>query len=66
MDVVGFLFVSLCSNTVQVRDSVGSRHACACSEAGFSSQKVTVLEGDTTKEHCSVVRCVADKRTQCR
>jgi hypothetical protein len=38
MDVIGFLCVSLGSSTVQLRDSLGSRRACACSETGFSSQ----------------------------
>jgi hypothetical protein len=34
MDVIGFLCVSLGSITVQLHDSLGKRHACACSEAG--------------------------------
>jgi hypothetical protein len=38
MDVIGFLCVSLCNNTFQLCDSLGSRGACTCSEAGFSSQ----------------------------
>jgi hypothetical protein len=38
MDVIGFLCVSLGSSTVQLHDSLGSRHACTCSEASFSSQ----------------------------
>jgi hypothetical protein len=39
MDVIGFLCVSLgSSSTVQLHDSLGSRRACACSEAGFGSQ----------------------------
>jgi hypothetical protein len=38
MDVIGFLYVSLGSSIVQLNDSVGSRRACACSEAGFSNQ----------------------------
>jgi hypothetical protein len=38
MGVIGFLCVSLGSSTVQLHDSLGSRHAYACSEAGFSSQ----------------------------
>jgi hypothetical protein len=38
MDVIGFLCVSLGSSTVQLQDCLGSRRACACSEAGFSSQ----------------------------
>jgi hypothetical protein len=37
MDVVSFLCVSLAS-TVQLHDSLGSRRACAYSEAAFSSQ----------------------------
>jgi hypothetical protein len=38
MDVIGFIFVSLGSSTVQLHDSLGSRRACACSGAGFHSQ----------------------------
>jgi hypothetical protein len=38
MDLVGFLYVSLGSNKVQLHDSPGNRRACIYSEAGFSSQ----------------------------
>jgi hypothetical protein len=38
MDVIGFLCVSLGSSTFQLHDSLGSRCACACADAGFSSQ----------------------------
>jgi hypothetical protein len=38
MNVIGFPYVSLGSSTVQLHDRLGSRRACACSEAGFSSQ----------------------------
>jgi hypothetical protein len=38
MDVTGFLCVSLGSSTVQLHDSIGSRHACTCSEADFGNQ----------------------------
>jgi hypothetical protein len=38
MDVICFLYVSLDSSTVQLHGSIGSRHACTSSEAGFSSQ----------------------------
>jgi hypothetical protein len=38
MGVIGFLCVSLGSSTVQLHDSLGSRRACAYSEAGFSSK----------------------------
>jgi hypothetical protein len=38
MDVIGFVCASLGSSTVQLHDSVVSRRACACSEAGFRSQ----------------------------
>jgi hypothetical protein len=38
MDVIGFLCNSLGSSTVQRHESLGSRHACSCSEAGFSRQ----------------------------
>jgi hypothetical protein len=40
MDVIGFQCVSLGSSTVKLHDSLVSRRACACSEAGFSSQNV--------------------------
>jgi hypothetical protein len=38
MDVIGFLCLSLGSSTVQFHESLGSRRACACSEAGFGGQ----------------------------
>jgi hypothetical protein len=38
MDIIGFLCVSLDGSTVELHDSLGSKRACACSEAGFSSQ----------------------------
>jgi hypothetical protein len=38
MYVIVFLCVSLGSSTVQLHDSLGNRRACACSEAGFSSE----------------------------
>jgi hypothetical protein len=38
MEVISFLCVSLGSSTVQLHDSLGTRHACAFTEAGFSSQ----------------------------
>jgi hypothetical protein len=47
MDVIGSLCVLLGSSTVQLHDSLGSRRACACSEAGFSSQN-----GDHVSEVC--------------
>jgi hypothetical protein len=52
MDKIGFLCVSLGSSTFQLHDSLGSRHACTCSEAGFGSQN-----GNHTAEKLrSVVR----------
>jgi hypothetical protein len=44
MDVIGSLCISLDSSTVQHHDSLDSRRACVCSEAGFSSQNKTVFE----------------------
>jgi flagellar basal body-associated protein FliL len=38
MDVIGFLCASLGSSTVNLHDSLRGRRACACSEAGISSQ----------------------------
>jgi hypothetical protein len=39
MDVIDFRCITLGSSTVQLHNSLGSRHACACSEGGFSRQK---------------------------
>jgi hypothetical protein len=66
MDVIGFLYVSPGSSTVQLRDSLGSRRACRCSKDGFNSQNgdhrmvsvvkmATVLEAYTTEEQRSFV-----------
>jgi hypothetical protein len=38
MDVISFLCASLGSSTHQLHDSLGSRLACICSEAGFCIQ----------------------------
>jgi hypothetical protein len=38
MDVIGLLWVSLGTSTVQLHDNLGSKRAYTCSEAGFSSQ----------------------------
>jgi hypothetical protein len=55
MDVISFLCGSLGTSTVQLHDSLSSRHVCACSEAGFSSQMATMHEACTIKEQRSVV-----------
>jgi hypothetical protein len=52
MDVTRFLYVSLGSDTVQFHDSLGSRRACAYSEAGFSSQNGDMLKECTAEEQC--------------
>jgi hypothetical protein len=65
MDVIEFLCVSLGSSTVQLHDSLGSRRACAYSEAGFSTQNGDRALGCTTEEQRSVVIFVG-KRTQCK
>jgi hypothetical protein len=56
MDVIGFLCVSLGSSTVQLHDSLGSRRACACSEARFSSQNGDLLEESSTEEQRPFMR----------
>jgi hypothetical protein len=63
MDVINFLCVLLVSSRVQLHNSLGSRRACACTEAGFSSQN---FEECTTEERRFVVRVFMDKRTQCK
>jgi hypothetical protein len=45
MDVINCLCVPLGSSTVQLHDNLGSRRACACSEAGLVVKLATVLEG---------------------
>jgi hypothetical protein len=55
MDVIGFLCVSLGSRTNQLHESIGSRGACSCSEAGFSSQNGDVFEEYITEDLRSVV-----------
>jgi hypothetical protein len=62
MDVTGFLSASLSSNTVQLHDSLVSRHACAYSEAGFSSQNGDHVSGCTTEGQHSVVRFLWAKK----
>jgi hypothetical protein len=47
MDIIGFTCVLLGSSTVQLHDSLPSRRACTCSEAGFSSEN-----GDRARGEC--------------
>jgi hypothetical protein len=61
MDVMGFPCVSLGSSIVQLHDSLGIRCACACSEAGFSSQNGDCTEDCTIEEQHSVVRFLWEK-----
>jgi hypothetical protein len=61
MDVIRLLCVSLGSSTDQLRESLGSRRACACSEAGSVVKKVTILEMCTTEEERSIVRFCGQK-----
>jgi hypothetical protein len=44
MYVIEFLCVSLGTNTFQLHDGLGSRRACALSEAGVIVKMATVLE----------------------
>jgi hypothetical protein len=60
MYVIGFLYVSLGSSTVQLHGSVGSRRACACSEAGFNSQNRDRSWRCTIEDHRSVVLIAKD------
>jgi hypothetical protein len=60
---LGFLYVSLGSSTVQLHDSLGIRHACACSETAFSSENGDRARVCTTEEQRFL--CVfVGKRTQ--
>jgi hypothetical protein len=50
MDVIGFLYVSLGSSTIQLHDSPGTRRE-SCSERLVSVVKMArVIEGYTTEE----------------
>jgi hypothetical protein len=64
MDVIGFLFVSLGSSTVQFHESLGSR--CACSEAGFSSQNGDRVWGVYYPRTRFCYTFFVGKRTQCK
>jgi hypothetical protein len=55
MDVMCFLGVSVFRRTVQLHDSLGSRRACVCSEADFSSQNGDRAWMCTTEEQRFVV-----------
>jgi hypothetical protein len=55
MDVISFLCVLLGSSTVQLHDSLRSRRACMCSEAGFSSPNRDCLR--TVVPKISAVLC---------
>jgi hypothetical protein len=61
MDLIGFLCVSLRSSVVQLHDSLASRRAWACLEAGFSSKHGDRAWGCTTEEQRSVMRFCGQK-----
>jgi hypothetical protein len=62
MNVIGFLYVSRGSSIVLFYDSLGSRRAYACSEAGFSSQNgdcftdVSFVDGEETTTYQSFIQ----------
>jgi hypothetical protein len=64
MDVIGFLCLSLDISTVQFHDSLGSRRACACSQAGFSSQNGDHALGCITEEQRHIVHFFVGKMAQ--
>jgi hypothetical protein len=66
MDVIGFLCVSLGSSTVKLHDSIGSTHACACSEAGFSSQNGDRAWGVYYRRAAFFCAFFVVRRTQCK
>jgi hypothetical protein len=57
MDVIGFLYVSLGSSTVQLHDSLGSRRACPC------HRLVSVVEMAILLEECILSYVIAVKTT---
>jgi hypothetical protein len=61
MDIIGSLCVSLESSGVPLHDSLGSRRACAYSEAGFSSQNGDRAGVSTAEEQRSAVRFLEAK-----
>jgi hypothetical protein len=56
MDVIGFLFVSLGSSTVQLHDSLGSIAHAHIQRLASIVKKMTVLEECNTEKQRSVVR----------
>jgi hypothetical protein len=50
MDVIGFPFVSLGSSTVQLRDNLDSRRACAYSGPVLVVKMATMIEVCTNEE----------------
>jgi hypothetical protein len=66
MDAIHFLCVSPCSSTVQLHDSLGSRRAYACSEAGFSSQNGDRAWGVYYRRTSCRCAFFVGKRTQCK
>jgi hypothetical protein len=57
MEVIGFFMcITRKQHSPASYDSLDSRCACACSEAGFSGQKATVLENSNIEEQRSAVR----------
>jgi hypothetical protein len=63
MDVIDFLCASLDSSTIQLYESLGSRHACSCLEAGFSSQNYDRASGCTTEEQSSITSFCGQKNS---
>jgi hypothetical protein len=63
MDVIGCPCVSLGSSTVQLHESLGSRRACACSDAGFSSQNGDRDWVYTTEKQRSVLPLFVQKNS---
>jgi hypothetical protein len=66
MDVIGFLCISLGSGTVKLHDSLGSIRACACSEAGFSSQNGDRDSGVYYRRAALCCAFSMGKRTHCK
>jgi hypothetical protein len=66
MDLIGFLCVSLGSSTVKFHGSLGSRRACPCSEAGFSSQNGDHAWVVYYRRAASCFSFFGGKRTQCK
>jgi hypothetical protein len=65
MDVIGFLYLSLGSSTVQLHDSLDSRRACPV-PTKVSVVKMAAVLVECATEQQRFLLVIVGKRTQCK